>query len=93
MQLNICFAWALFPPPTGTGTVLVEVQDVNDVAPKFSQPEWDLEVPESPSPSSVLATLTILDPDITNTFVFKVSKKQTLNFLYHLRSRNRLVIC
>ncbi|XP_045113360.1 putative neural-cadherin 2 isoform X2 [Portunus trituberculatus] len=56
----------------GTGTVLVEVQDVNDVSPKFSQPEWDLEVPESPSPSSVLATLTVLDPDITNTFAFRV---------------------
>ncbi|XP_050686791.1 putative neural-cadherin 2 isoform X2 [Eriocheir sinensis] len=56
----------------GTGTVLVEVQDVNDVPPKFMQPEWSLEVPESPDAAPLLAAFTVLDPDDTNAFAFRV---------------------
>lgn len=85
---HLLFLGPCFFPGTGTGTVLVQVQDVNDVSPKFSQPEWDLEVPESPSPSPVLATLTVLDPDTTNIFAFRVSKKLYFNSPYHLMSRN-----
>ncbi|XP_071548441.1 LOW QUALITY PROTEIN: putative neural-cadherin 2 [Panulirus ornatus] len=56
----------------GTGTVLVEVADVNDVPPRFSQAEWTLEVAESLTPDHVLATLTVVDQDISNSFTFRV---------------------
>ncbi|XP_069183734.1 putative neural-cadherin 2 isoform X2 [Procambarus clarkii] len=56
----------------GTGTVLVEVTDVNDVPPRFSMKEWTLEVPESLTPDHVLATLTVLDQDTSNNFTFMV---------------------
>nr|XP_053632751.1 putative neural-cadherin 2 [Cherax quadricarinatus] len=57
----------------GTGTVLVEVTDVNDVPPRFSKPEWTLDVSESLTPDHVLATLSVLDQDISNNFTFRVS--------------------
>ncbi len=51
----------LFPLPPGTGTVVVDVDDVNDVPPRFSRPEWTLDVSESLEPDHVLATLTVVD--------------------------------
>ncbi|XP_042227979.1 putative neural-cadherin 2 isoform X2 [Homarus americanus] len=56
----------------GTGTVLVEVADVNDVPPRFSKPEWTLDVSESLTPDHVLATLSVVDQDISNNFTFRV---------------------
>lgn len=56
----------------GTGTVVVEVEDVNDVPPRFSRPEWSLSVPERQEASRVLATLTVVDQDTTNQFIFRV---------------------
>ncbi|KAG7158560.1 Neural-cadherin-like 24, partial [Homarus americanus] len=50
----------------GTGTILVDVADVNDVAPRFTRPEWVLDVSESLAPDHVLATLTVIDPDVDN---------------------------
>ncbi|XP_071534605.1 putative neural-cadherin 2 isoform X2 [Panulirus ornatus] len=56
----------------GTGTVLVEVSDVNDVPPRFSKPEWTLDVSESLTPDHVLATLSVLDQDASNNFTYRV---------------------
>ncbi|XP_071516734.1 putative neural-cadherin 2 [Panulirus ornatus] len=56
----------------GTGTVLVEVTDVNDVLPKFSRSEWTLDVSENLTPDDPLATLTVVDLDVSNNFAFRV---------------------
>ncbi|XP_069195930.1 putative neural-cadherin 2 [Procambarus clarkii] len=56
----------------GTGTVVVDVEDINDVPPRFSRPEWTLDVSESHRPERVLATLTVVDQDVTNNFTFRV---------------------
>ncbi|XP_069196001.1 putative neural-cadherin 2 isoform X2 [Procambarus clarkii] len=56
----------------GTGTVLVTVGDENDVSPKFSRQEWLLTVHESVEVDTTLAFLTVDDPDITNSFVFRI---------------------
>ncbi|XP_069195696.1 putative neural-cadherin 2 [Procambarus clarkii] len=56
----------------GTGTVVVEVGDVNDVPPRFSRPEWTLDVSESLTRDQVLATLTVVDQDVSNNFSFRV---------------------
>ncbi|XP_045130155.1 putative neural-cadherin 2 isoform X1 [Portunus trituberculatus] len=56
----------------GTGTVVVDIKDVNDVPPRFSRSEWTLDVSESLGPDHVLATLTVVDPDATNDFAFRV---------------------
>ncbi|XP_050723109.1 putative neural-cadherin 2 isoform X3 [Eriocheir sinensis] len=56
----------------GTGTVIVDVNDVNDVSPRFSRSEWIVNVPESLDTDRVLATLTIVDPDTTNHFAYRV---------------------
>ncbi|XP_069186499.1 putative neural-cadherin 2 [Procambarus clarkii] len=56
----------------GTGTVVVEVGDVNDVPPRFSRPEWTLDVTESLTRDQVLATLTVVDQDVSNNFSFRV---------------------
>ena len=67
------------PHPPGTGTVVVDVEDVNDVPPRFSRPEWTLDVSEKQDPDDVLATLTVVDQDVSNNFTFRVSKLQTTN--------------
>lgn len=59
-------------PPPGTGTVVVDVDDVNDVPPRFSRPKWTLDVSESLDPDNVLATLTVVDQDVTNDFAYRV---------------------
>ncbi|XP_068212164.1 putative neural-cadherin 2 isoform X4 [Palaemon carinicauda] len=56
----------------GTGTVSVEVSDVNDVPPRFSRSEWTLDVSERLTPDNVLATLTVIDQDVSNNFTFRV---------------------
>ncbi|XP_050738814.1 putative neural-cadherin 2 isoform X2 [Eriocheir sinensis] len=56
----------------GTGTVVVDVEDVNDVPPRFSRPEWTLDVSEKQNPDEVLATLTVVDQDVSNNFTFRV---------------------
>ncbi|KAK7072336.1 Cadherin [Halocaridina rubra] len=56
----------------GTGTVLVEVSDVNDVPPRFSKPEWFLDISEKLTPENILATLTVIDQDISNNFTYRV---------------------
>ncbi|XP_047482155.1 putative neural-cadherin 2 [Penaeus chinensis] len=56
----------------GTGTVLVRVGDENDVSPRFSRREWQVTVHESVTANTSLATLTVLDPDASNDFAFRV---------------------
>ena len=53
--------------------MVVDIEDVNDVPPRFSRPEWTLDVSESLGPDHVLATLTVIDPDATNDFAFRVT--------------------
>lgn len=53
--------------------MVVDIEDVNDVPPRFSLPEWTLDVSESLGPDHVLATLTVVDPDATNDFAFRVT--------------------
>ncbi|KAK8730326.1 hypothetical protein OTU49_008218, partial [Cherax quadricarinatus] len=59
----------------GTGTVVVDVEDINDVPPRFSRPEWSLDVSENHPVERVLATLTVVDHDISNNFTFRVVKE------------------
>ncbi|XP_045111838.1 putative neural-cadherin 2 isoform X1 [Portunus trituberculatus] len=56
----------------GTGTVVVALGDENDVSPKFSRREWVVTVPESVTPNTSLALLSVRDLDTTNDFAFKV---------------------
>ena len=52
---------------------MIDIEDVNDVPPRFSRSEWTLDVSESLAPDNVLATLTVVDPDATNDFAFRVT--------------------
>lgn len=61
--------------------MVVDVDDVNDVPPRFLRPEWTLDVSESLDPDHVLATLTVVDPDTTNNFAYRVSAAFTRTFL------------
>ncbi|XP_071515917.1 putative neural-cadherin 2 isoform X1 [Panulirus ornatus] len=56
----------------GTGTVVVDVEDVNDVPPRFYRQEWTFNVSESLTPDDVLATLSLVDQDVSNNFSFRV---------------------
>ena len=49
------------------------VLDENDVPPRFARPEWTLEVPEALPLDTVLASLTVFDPDVYNNFSYRVS--------------------
>ena len=58
---------------SGSSTVVVSIEDENDVPPEWTKSEWHFDVPEAQSPDTILATLTVRDPDIKNTFSYKVS--------------------
>ena len=51
----------------------MSIEDENDVAPKFARKEWDLAIAEGQSTDTILASLTVLDPDLTNNFAYEVS--------------------
>ena len=57
----------------GTGSVLVTVQDENDVAPRFPASKWEVALRETTSLNSSLALISVVDPDLSNNFTFKVS--------------------
>ncbi|TRY86763.1 hypothetical protein DNTS_008300 [Danionella cerebrum] len=52
------------PPLSGTGTLTVILDDVNDSRPRFIQPVQTISVNESTPPGEVVATLTAEDPDL-----------------------------
>ncbi|XP_063884210.1 putative neural-cadherin 2 [Scylla paramamosain] len=56
----------------GTGTVLVEVEDVNDTPPRFPQQEWVLAAGEHLTPDHPLGELGVVDQDLNNQFSFRV---------------------
>lgn len=62
---------ALFPP--GSCQVEVRIRDENDVSPRWSKEEWMVEVEEGGGPGTLLATLTIRDPDTSNEVTYRVS--------------------
>ncbi|CAL1537947.1 unnamed protein product, partial [Lymnaea stagnalis] len=51
------------PRLTGTASVTVNILDVNDVAPRFSQNGYKFQVYENREPSTVVGNLTVSDPD------------------------------
>ncbi|XP_051019080.1 protocadherin beta-2-like [Acomys russatus] len=52
------------PPRSGTAQVLIEVLDINDNAPSFSKPRYEVQVPENSPVGSLLATVSARDLDI-----------------------------
>ncbi|CAL4062889.1 unnamed protein product, partial [Meganyctiphanes norvegica] len=60
----------------GTGTVVVTVGDDNDVAPRFTRINWQLQVSEDVKPNSPFATLSLTDPDTSNDFNFRVVPRE-----------------
>uniref|UniRef100_A0AAR2J7Y9 Cadherin-23 n=1 Tax=Pygocentrus nattereri TaxID=42514 RepID=A0AAR2J7Y9_PYGNA len=52
------------PPLSGTATLTVVLDDVNDSRPRFLQPVQTISVNESTPPGVVVATLTAEDPDL-----------------------------
>uniref|UniRef100_A0A8C9UZK1 Protocadherin gamma-A11-like n=1 Tax=Scleropages formosus TaxID=113540 RepID=A0A8C9UZK1_SCLFO len=51
------------PPLSSRSTFTVNLLDVNDNAPVFSQPSYTVEVPENGAPGTQLISLSALDPD------------------------------
>lgn len=52
------------PPLSGTATLTVVLDDVNDSRPRFLQPVQTISVNESTPPGEVVATLAAEDPDL-----------------------------
>lgn len=66
--------------PSGTGTVVIRVDDQNDNSPRLARRLWELQVEETPStappPNTTLLELTAADRDAHNTFLYRVSTGQ-----------------
>ncbi|XP_076257873.1 neural-cadherin-like [Rhynchophorus ferrugineus] len=61
----------------GTGTARIRVEDVNDMPPVFTKPEWFAEVDETIGdvlPDHPILTVTVHDEDETNNFSYKIVK-------------------
>ncbi|CAL4068263.1 unnamed protein product, partial [Meganyctiphanes norvegica] len=61
----------------GTGTVLVHISDENDVPPRFSRPEWIVELKENHNIAEPFATIYVIDKDMSNNFTFRVITSPT----------------
>ncbi|XP_068232681.1 neural-cadherin-like isoform X1 [Palaemon carinicauda] len=60
---------------TGTGTVSIQILDVNDRPPRFTKDEWLIETEETDGsnlPEEPLLTVTVQDEDNTNVFSYRV---------------------
>lgn len=57
--------------------------DENDVPPRWGRTEWGAEIEEGNPPGTLLATLTVKDPDTHNRLAYRVSYRQAycLSFL------------
>ncbi|MPC81225.1 hypothetical protein E2C01_075832 [Portunus trituberculatus] len=66
-------------PPPGTGTVVVDVTDLNDNRPRLEHHVWEAGVNETSEeelqdlPSLSLLRLSLLDRDTDNDFLYRVS--------------------
>lgn len=52
------------PPLSAEKTFVVQLSDVNDNAPTFSQPSYSVDIPENNAPNSLIATVSATDPDV-----------------------------
>lgn len=52
------------PPLSAQKTFVVQLSDVNDNAPTFSQPSYSVDIPENNAPGSLIATVSATDPDL-----------------------------
>ncbi|XP_056147954.1 protocadherin gamma-C5-like isoform X1 [Lampris incognitus] len=52
------------PPLLSQTSFVVELSDVNDNAPTFSQPSYSVDVPENNAPSAPIAVVSATDPDL-----------------------------
>ncbi|XP_036933367.1 protocadherin gamma-C5-like isoform X4 [Acanthopagrus latus] len=52
------------PPLSSQITFVVEISDVNDNAPIFSQPSYSVDIPENNAPSAPIAVVSATDPDV-----------------------------
>ncbi|XP_035524776.1 protocadherin gamma-C5-like isoform X3 [Morone saxatilis] len=51
------------PPLSSQTTFVVELSDVNDNAPTFSQPSYSVDIPENNAPSAPITAVSATDPD------------------------------
>ncbi|ELW54095.1 Protocadherin beta-18 [Tupaia chinensis] len=51
------------PPKTGTTQVLIDILDINDNAPEFSQPLYQVQIPENSPVGSIVTTVSARDLD------------------------------
>ncbi|XP_053702208.1 protocadherin-10-like isoform X2 [Synchiropus splendidus] len=51
------------PPRSGTASIIINVLDINDNAPQFSQPVFEVNVPENSAAGTVVMTLNATDLD------------------------------
>ncbi|XP_072251853.1 protocadherin gamma-C5-like isoform X50 [Leuresthes tenuis] len=52
------------PPLSSQTTFVVNLSDVNDNAPTFSQPSYSVDIPENNAPTSPIAAVSATDPDL-----------------------------
>lgn len=52
------------PPLSAQKTFVVQLSDVNDNAPTFSQSSYSVDIPENNAPGSLIATVSATDPDL-----------------------------
>ena len=61
------------PPKTGVLTVDVNIQDLNDNAPMFSEQRYFTAVPENATIGTKIITVTAVDPDQGKIFLFFIN--------------------
>lgn len=52
------------PPLSGTATVSILIDDINDSQPEFINPIQTVSVPESAAPGTIVAEVTAIDRDL-----------------------------
>ncbi|XP_071088407.1 protocadherin-9-like isoform X2 [Haliotis cracherodii] len=78
---------AKFPSMNSTASVVVTVQDENDMPPRFTKPLFKFNITENLPAYSVCGTLTAVDPDASNNFVFSFRDTEAVRNLFKLDSR------
>ena len=87
-ELNLIISGGGSDQKSSTVLVRVNLLDVNDSPPRFSQARYTAVVPENSPVNTLVAQVTATDPDLNNIVTYDFSSPSQINNVYKIDKNN-----